>query len=87
MKKGVVTILLGGIFTFVLSCQKDDPIVPLQADNFDGKVVIVPLSGKFSVKMNQRVDWKTTAGTALQTDKDSLVYTAPSTLGMQRMVA
>lgn len=70
----------------IVSCKKDDPIIPLEAAGFDNKTVILAPNARWNLKMNQRVTIKATAGTATQNMADSLVYTAPSTMGMQRIV-
>ncbi len=69
----------------IVSCKKEETILPLQAFGFDGKTALVVPSGSLRIKFNQRVTWKTTAGTATQTPQDSLVYTAPSVVGTQRI--
>jgi phosphohistidine phosphatase SixA len=69
----------------IVACKKEDTVLPLQALGFDGKTVPILPSGTLRVKFNQRVTWKTTAGTATQTPQDSLVYTAPSVVGAQRI--
>lgn len=69
----------------IVACKKEDTVLPLQAFGFDGKTALVLPSGSLRIKFNQRVTWKTTAGTATQTVRDSLVYTAPSLVGAQRI--
>jgi len=69
----------------VIACKKEETVLPLQALGFDGKTALVLPSGILRIKFNQRVTWKTTAGTATQTAQDSLVYTAPSLVGSQRI--
>ena len=66
-------------------CKSEDPILPLQASGFDGKTAIVIPSGKLSIKFNQRITWKTTAGTATQNAQDTLIYTAPNSVGIQQV--
>jgi phosphohistidine phosphatase SixA len=79
-------------FLFIISilglfggCKKEDPILPLLADGFDKKTVILNLSGKFKVKFNQRVTFKTTAGSALQNAQDTLIYSATTTPGISQL--
>ena len=76
----IFSLLLGFV-----SCKQEDPILPLEAIGFDGKTAIISPSGKLSVKFNQRVTWKTTAGTATQNAQDSLIYSAPTSAGVYQM--
>lgn len=78
-------LLVFGLLLGFVSCKKEDPILPLQAVGFDGKTAIIPPSGKLSVKFNQRVTWKTTAGTATQNAQDSLIYSGPANAGVYQM--
>ena len=78
-------LLVFGLLLGFVSCKKEDPILPLQAVGFDGKTAIISPSGKLSVKFNQRVTWKTTAGTATQNAQDSLIYSAPTSAGVYQM--
>lgn len=83
MKNIVYTLLL--IATLLVSCKQEDPILPLEALGFDGKTAIVLPSGKVSLKFNQGVTWKTSAGTAALNVQDSLIYVAPATAGIYQM--
>jgi phosphohistidine phosphatase SixA len=74
-----------GLLIGLISCKEEDPILPLTAIGFDGKTAIISPSGKLRVKFNQRVTWKTTAGTATQNAQDSLIYSAPTTVGVYQM--
>lgn len=68
-----------------VACQREDPVVPLQAIGFDGKTAVIVPSGKLSIKFNQRVTWQISAGTATQDPQDSLIYTAVNAVGRQRI--
>lgn len=85
MKNFNLFLLSFGLLLGFISCKQEDPILPLQALGFDGKTAIVSPSGKLSVKFNQRVTWKTSAGTAIQNAQDSLVYSAPTSAGIYQM--
>jgi phosphohistidine phosphatase SixA len=85
MKNFTLFLLSFGLLLGFISCKQEDPILPLQALGFDGKTAIVSPSGKLSVKFNQRVTWKTSAGTAIQNAQDSLVYSAPTSAGIYQM--
>lgn len=78
-------LLVFGLMLGFVSCKQEDPILPLEAIGFDGKTAIISPSGKLSVKFNQRVTWKTTAGTATQNTQDSLIYSAPTNAGVYQM--
>ena len=78
-------LLVFGLVLGFVSCKQEDPILPLEAIGFDGKTAIISPSGKLSVKFNQRVTWKTTAGTATQNTQDSLIYSAPTNAGVYQM--
>jgi phosphohistidine phosphatase SixA len=85
MKNFTLFLLSFGLLLGFISCKQEDPILPLQALGFDGKTAIISPSGKLSVKFNQRVTWKTSAGTAIQNAQDSLVYSAPTSAGIYQM--
>ena len=85
MKNFNLFLLSFGLLLGFISCKQEDPILPLQALGFDGKTAIISPSGKLSVKFNQRVTWKTSAGTAIQNAQDSLVYSAPTSAGIYQM--
>ncbi|MEZ4905449.1 MAG: hypothetical protein R2822_28635 [Spirosomataceae bacterium] len=74
------------VCVFCVSCKQEDPILPLEALGFDGKTAIVLPSGKVSFKFNQGITWKTSAGTASKNAQDSLVYVAPTNVGIYQMV-
>jgi phosphohistidine phosphatase SixA len=78
-------MLVFGLILGFVSCKQEDPILPLEAIGFDGKTAIISPSGKLSVKFNQRVTWKTTAGTATQNAQDSLIYSGPANVGVYQM--
>jgi phosphohistidine phosphatase SixA len=85
MKSLTPFLLMGGLLLGFISCKEEDPILPLTAIGFDGKTAIISPSGKLRVKFNQRVTWKTSAGTATQNAQDSLIYSAPTTAGVYQM--
>lgn len=68
-----------------VACQSEDPVLPLQAIGFDGKTAVIVPSGKLSIKFNQRVTWRASAGTATQDAQDSLIYTAVNSVEMHRI--
>lgn len=73
------------VFLILTGCKKEDAILPLYAIGFDGKTMIVAPSSKVSIKFNQRVTWTVSGGSAIQDSQDSLVYTAPASVGVYRM--
>lgn len=69
------------------SCKNEPAApLPLQFQGFDGKMALVAPSGILKIKMNQPVNWRSTAGTVTQGLNDTLIYTAPSTTGVQQIV-
>jgi phosphohistidine phosphatase SixA len=82
--------LLGSLATLVVAligaCSKtEDPIIPLKTNEFDATPRIIGLSEKLSIKINQNVTWKTTAGSITQTTADTLTFMPPPTSGVYRI--
>jgi phosphohistidine phosphatase SixA len=83
MKNTLITCFF--IVGLIVGCKKEDPIIPLEVTGFDKKTVILMPSSRWTLKVNQRATIKTSAGSATQDMADSLVYTAPSTVGNYRI--
>jgi len=77
---GVVVLLIN-------ACGKtEEPIVPLNAADFDATPRIIGINEKLRIKTNQPVTWKTTAGSITQTTADTLTFMPPPTSGIYGIV-
>ncbi len=74
------------VLCFIIGCTKEDPILPLLVDGLSKKPIFLAPSGKLKLKPNQRVTWKVAGGTVVQSDNDSVAYTAPTTAGIYSLV-
>ncbi len=80
-------LLFSSFLILLLSCKKDPAtVLPLQVEGFDGKMVLVMPSGVMKIKTNQAVNWRNTGGTVSRGTNDTLIFTAPATTGVQRLV-
>ncbi len=60
-------------------CKEEVPVVKLSVEGLTTGFVMP--SGKFKIALNQPATIRTTAGLAVQDSKDTLVFTAPNTVG------
>lgn len=79
--------LFGPAFLLLFfSCSSPTTVLPLQFQGFDGRMALVEPSGILKIKLNQPVTWRSTGGVVSQGLNDTLIYTAPAAVGVQRVV-
>ena len=80
-------LLYTAFLLLIFSCKRDSvATLPLQFEGFDSKTALVMPSGTLKIKMNQPVKWRSTSGDVTQGQNDTLIYTAPATVGIQQVV-
>lgn len=84
----VINVLIMSLLV-VLACKTEDPVLPLIADSFDNKAVLLLPKAKYTLEFNNEVRWyiKGQQGKVSADASKTLSCTAPDSIGTYKLIA